>query len=493
MIRMETTDIVIHKGEKEGKYQLYVEDYVMSYLKKYGVTDGRKIFFYGTREQKNKKYYIYGAGRQKNISYFVRYELLDEIMCRYDMDTPVFSIKEEAGRYELSGYYIFYQSNEAMQSYMIERKKEAEAEGKEQGKAKASSNTAQTRGGEQPDVAQLRGRGQSNVGQTRGGSKSNNLLSKSRPQDFSDIRMRSGLKRADGVRSQTDTDDIGNARTSVRNRKKNSEKLRGGIMAFQLSAVFLVLAAIIINSTNSYTKLRDLGRSAVEVFFTMENQEASRESNEETAKQPEGTILRLEDLDAEFEKENRAAKQEEAEGGNALEKDEANAGDEAETGEDEKDGANSIDETDEKGKNGVGAGGEDGKTSENTGSEDKADGDGKTSANADGRNKTDEDEKASTNADSRNKTDEGEKNSASTGGESKTDEDEKSGTDTGEKASQEAFARNFAEYYQIEKGDTLCNISIKVYGDASRVKEICEINKIDDPDNIKYGQKIFLP
>ena len=33
--KMTAADIVVHKGEKEEKYQLYVEDYVMSYLKNY--------------------------------------------------------------------------------------------------------------------------------------------------------------------------------------------------------------------------------------------------------------------------------------------------------------------------------------------------------------------------------------------------------------------------------------------------------------------------
>ena len=46
---------------------------------------------------------------------------------------------------------------------------------------------------------------------------------------------------------------------------------------------------------------------------------------------------------------------------------------------------------------------------------------------------------------------------------------------------------------KIEKGDTLNKISIKIYGDTGKVKEICDLNKIKDPDDIKYGQKILLP
>lgn len=422
MSRMETTDIVIHKGEKEKKYQLYVEDYVMSFLKNYGSANGRKIFFYGTREQKNKIYYIYGAGHQKNISYFVRYELLDEIVCRFDLDKPVFSIKEDSGRYELSGYYIFYQSNEAMQSYMIEQRKGQETEEKAQDKFRI-----------------------------QGGTESQNKL---RPQDFSDIRTRSGMKSSDEEKGDNREKKLSHKQTHVHDKKKEAEKSKGRIMAFQLSAVFLVLAAIIINSTNSYSKLRELGQSAVEVFFTMENQEASKRDDgkssgesevlgelgvsetpgaSETAGESEvsgasgtpdvadgtqGTVLRLEDLDAEFEKENQEAKED----------------------------------------------------ADNMSEQEAASGKDKEEKDADSEST------------------QGKENAA---GEST--QDNNSADPKEEPPSQEAFARNFAEYYQIEKGDTLCKISIKLYGDVSKVNEICEINKIDDPDNIKYGQKILLP
>ncbi len=49
------------------------------------------------------------------------------------------------------------------------------------------------------------------------------------------------------------------------------------------------------------------------------------------------------------------------------------------------------------------------------------------------------------------------------------------------------------EYYEIQRGDTLINISILKYGDDSYVKKICEMNNIKNPDNIQMGQKILLP
>jgi LysM repeat protein len=47
--------------------------------------------------------------------------------------------------------------------------------------------------------------------------------------------------------------------------------------------------------------------------------------------------------------------------------------------------------------------------------------------------------------------------------------------------------------YTIKKGDTLLGISLKQYGNANQIKAICSMNGIDDPDDIKVGQKILLP
>lgn len=47
--------------------------------------------------------------------------------------------------------------------------------------------------------------------------------------------------------------------------------------------------------------------------------------------------------------------------------------------------------------------------------------------------------------------------------------------------------------YTIKKGDTLIGICIKKYGSDARVKEICELNNIKNPDDIKVDDKILLP
>ena len=270
----------------------------------------------------------------------------------------------------------------------------------------------------------------------------------------------------------------------------------------QLAAIFVILIAIVINSTNSYTKLEELNNAAVEVFFAMENEEASGNAvmrNEETAGNEqenevagitqtedtadagtEGTVLRLEDLDMKFEEENQSAKQEE------------------DGGADGPDDANNAEQESESGNKGGRDEAEDSRKPEeeagDKGSKDEAEDTGKPEEEA--GDKGSKDEAEDTGKPEGEAGDKGSKDEAEETG--KPEEEDGDKENSGKQAeemeqSEQAFARNFAEYYKIEKGDTLYKISIKVYGDTGKVEEICELNKIKDPDNIKYGQKILLP
>lgn len=395
---MEITNIVIHKGEKEKKYQLYVEDYVMSYLKKYGAAECRNIFFYGKREREDKKYYIYGAGQQRQISYFEEYALLEEITCHFVMDMPVFSINEGKEVYELAGYDVFYQSNEPMQSYLIEQRRLAD-----------SSGNQRERGGGQA------------------GTRTHSL--EERTASFQAKHQESKKPHIS---------------------KTVSERAGNRLMLIQLAAIFVILAAIVINSTNSYTKLSELNQAAVEVFFAIENEEAADTMN--------GLMLRLEDIDAKFEEENRLITKKDTEGQSDDDADEHDADvSEADNGQ------ISQDETDS------------GNTDNNIEKSDTE------------TNNTEKGDIESNDAENKDIEDSNRENGNTVNDSAIKD------TNKETVQAEQAFARSFAESYRIEKGDTLCTISIKMYGDASKVKEICELNKITDPDCIKYGQKILLP
>lgn len=47
--------------------------------------------------------------------------------------------------------------------------------------------------------------------------------------------------------------------------------------------------------------------------------------------------------------------------------------------------------------------------------------------------------------------------------------------------------------YVIKRGDTLIGICVTVYGSDQKLQEVCDLNDIGNPDDIKVGQKILLP
>lgn len=47
--------------------------------------------------------------------------------------------------------------------------------------------------------------------------------------------------------------------------------------------------------------------------------------------------------------------------------------------------------------------------------------------------------------------------------------------------------------YIIQKGDTLIDICIRQYGSDTMLQQVCSLNGISNPDDIKVGQKILLP
>ncbi|MDD2971636.1 MAG: LysM peptidoglycan-binding domain-containing protein [Lachnospiraceae bacterium] len=49
------------------------------------------------------------------------------------------------------------------------------------------------------------------------------------------------------------------------------------------------------------------------------------------------------------------------------------------------------------------------------------------------------------------------------------------------------------EVYYVQEGDTLAEISYRHYHTTRRVQDICQLNQIQDPDNIITGEKILLP
>ena len=210
---MRQSSTIIHKGGKEERYEIYIEDYVMSFLNgEIGKLELSEFCFYGFREKGNKRYVIYGAGRDKKLTVFDKYTFLEELGCRLTQAGPVFYIKERDGIYEIKGYEVFYQENREMQTYLIERQNDTD----------------------------------SNV--------------------------------ENGVSGRTD---LSASEIKTNNRRIAPAKTPHSIISVQLGVILVALIAIVINSTNSYDKMKQLNQSAVEVFFAIENQEAEDRVKEE--------------------------------------------------------------------------------------------------------------------------------------------------------------------------------------------------------------------
>lgn len=200
---MRQSSVIIHKGRKEEKYEIFVEDYVISFLKdETGTLELSELYFYGIKEDAGRRYIIYGAGKNKKLAEFNKYSLFEEIGCRLTQAGPVFLVKEGSSIYEIKGYKIFYQDNREMQDYLIERKTETN---------RTSRTSAAVRNADIPE---------------------------------------------------TNTQKVSHNKSSY------------SAISIQLGIVLVALVAIVINSTNSYDKMNQLNRSAVEVLFAIENQEA---------------------------------------------------------------------------------------------------------------------------------------------------------------------------------------------------------------------------
>ncbi len=375
---MEIPSIVVHKGEKEKKYQLYIEDYVISYLKyKTGSLEFAEIFFFGVREENKKQYIIYCAGTDKHDTLFEKYDLLEEVGCRLTQAGPFFFIRETPGVYEIKGYEIFYQKNEEMQNYLVAVKQ-------------SEQKTEQVE---------------------------RNIKSFERPKTNEAAAV---FKEKAGGRTQ-------------------------GWISLQLCAIFIILVAIVITSTNSYDKMGQLNQAAKEVFFAMENQSAQYDLENAAGKEPESGSLQDGAVTVE-ETESGETRTEETENGETRAEETQNGETEAEGLQNGETEAEEMQDEEVKNEEAESAGIKTGEEDEKTTVTDLQDKDV-----ADGK------------------------------------QEETTGDGT------EALSRNVTRYYKVEKGDTLYKISMEIYGDTSKVEQICKLNQITDPDNIKYGQKIILP
>lgn len=375
---MESGSVSIQKEERDKKCNIYVEEYVLSYLKREADSlELSEIYFYGHRKNEGKEIFVYGAGREKEITAFAEYELLTELVCRLTQAGPVFMVRGADGSCKTTGFQVFYENNEAMQSFLI----------------------GWTGSGDKNRTAET------NVEQA---------------MPVLHMDMASG-----GMKKHT----------------------VHGAISVQLCLILVVLVAIVISSTDSFEKMEQLGQSAKEVLFAIENQET-----EEMAKNPG------EQTEIVVERETKAEIHDGEEEG-------ANAEDMNEQSEEDPSRAETLE---------TGAAGSEGEAEEGI------------------LEPAETKEEAS---EEKNRDENRQEDSAALAEEQEKEKPEntQSAEIQSDEENEEALSRSITRYYEVEQGDTLYTISQEIYGDISRVGKICEVNQISDPDKIRSGQKIILP
>ncbi len=396
---MESGSTFFATEERKKKYHIYVEEYVLSYLRRESDSlELSEIYFYGSRLENGRKLYVYGAGREKGIGAFAAYDPLHELVCRLTQAGPVFLVREPDGECRTTGFQVFYDNNEAMQNYLLEW----------------------TGSADRKRIAQ----------------KASGQEGQSAPVQFT---------------------------------KEEKKHMPHGAMSVQLCLILVVLVAIVITSTDSYDKMEELNRSAREVFFAIENQEAGETTPDTGAERTAEGQERIPSKDKGIVVEREAK----TPGGTVADAQAEGKGrDESFEAADDRGQDADSEKTDFEGEEAQ----EEGvlKSVEKMTDETDDQNSGKETESGQAAEPEDAPKEETASYDSE-------------------EEDRKETSEQNEEENEEALSRSITRYYEVEQGDTLYTISQKIYGDISRVEKICEMNEISDPDKIHSGQRIILP
>ena len=127
---------VMQIGNIEGDIHYYIEDYAYTYLKKQKGKERTKYFLYGEKEENNqqKKVYIYGIAEKPKMeqTYFKEYYPLGFLKVKND---ETFWITLKGQEQKMTGFYVFYAPNQAMQEYLVDHREEEKTD-KPEDKAK---------------------------------------------------------------------------------------------------------------------------------------------------------------------------------------------------------------------------------------------------------------------------------------------------------------------------------------------------------------------
>ena len=462
---MELPKNITQIGEADQHCKVYVEDYVVSYIKQMNrLAENRNmaIALYGIRKEENGVSYIffYGAGKINSIQKEIRHlsqaqnQEIDKIRKRFFSNYQFigyrmldgemvegFHICEQGVCRYIKGYACFYEKNDAMLAYMLEsRKEEAPPETVDQEKFERVKRRQEERKAQY--LGSLDRQSERRADKASDEIEEEMQLAEYGPTEKSERAQKAGQAARTGAAVRRKRAD----RTNASVKQKQGSKGTFGMMKVAVAAVFLLLCVLGIAGMNDFRGLESIQTAGRNLIAEFTEQKIPDSQSLETAGQ-NNTLVTEDKLTDAIQQENalqgqkeEAAQQEETQQGQIQQGEITQQEEQAQAQQNTQD---NIPES--------------------------------TQQEIQGQEKKDESEETAENT-------------------AENTEDANATASQVIEESQEPSQQASAPVaYTIKKGDTLTAISIRTYGTDAKVKEICELNGIDDPDDIRFGQKILLP
>lgn len=433
---MELPKNITQIGEADRRLKIYVEDYVISYIRQMNHVAENKtvgLALYGVRKQEGDISYLffYGACKLDTLQrevrhlsqaqnqeieklrkqFFSEYQFLGYRMLNGEMVEGFHVYEQGICRY-ITGYACFYEKNDAMLAYMLDsRGEEAQPEQVDQEKYERVRKRQETR-----------------------------------KQEYQ-IKTRQGNKTREYQRTTTEEDDKGKIVEKNTPRRAQGSTMR--MMRLSVAGVFLLLCVVGLAAINDNGGIGGLQNAIEQMMAEFKTQRLPDSDDVISAMNPNANKQ-----DGVLYTENNLA--------DAIQK--------------ENDAQSSNAETESQGL---------GQSTEST----QPEGTQMSEGQKETEHQSDEQETGE------QAPDEQQSGEQETGEQQNTEETEGDEQDTqlAQNEPEEAVPTVNYTSYIIQRGDTLSGISVKYYGTDKRVREICEINRIDNPDDIYFGQKILLP
>ena len=432
---------VMQIGTGSPNVKLYMEDYVHTFLER---CQGKETCLaFGQQEEKDgvRYYLIYGAEketdfRRGNFPYFQKLDRIGKVE-KKKAAVRFWTVRGE--EIQIGGYFIFYEQNEEMQAYMIaERERNCPAAVEEERVMEAISARREKRKAEAAaDAARGTTASGASAPNTAWGTVASRASAPNTASDRKTVLSRLGALKAaaPALNAASRKTAFG---TSYQTHSGSTDALFPKLCRIGCLVLLLVLVGTALTSVNQYPDMK-----AVSALFAG----AVRDTKKETENTSSGLIVEeTVGWNSSGETMQSAALDE------AAQADDANStANTAMDGEAADNRTTDSVTTDSVTTNSV--------TSDSVTTD---------SVTADGQNAV------ATNADAA----------------SSAALQPASAPDSSPQA-QEALA--LPESYQVQKGDSLIAISKRFYGTDEKVIEICRLNNIKDPNQIRPGQNILLP